>query len=196
MASTRSNKRDIILEAATRVFAEKGYRAARVSDVAREAGVADGTIYLYFKSKEEMLLSIFETKMEQMLAGIREALAQVPDLDEKIRRFAVFHLDQVRLDREVAEVLQVELRLSKKFMKEYRPEQLWAYLGVFSDILRQGKAEGRYREDVDPFLAGWAFFGSMDEIAMQWVLARNPRRFSLEAAAAQVADIFLRGIRA
>lgn len=196
MVSTRPSKRELILDAATQVFAQKGYSTARVSDVAQEAGVADGTIYLYFKSKEEILLSIFESKMAQLLSGVQEVMQKTTDCDDKIRAFAHFHLEQVQLNRAVAEVLQVELRLSKKFMKEYRPEQLWAYLGIFSDILRAGQAEGRYRAEIDVFLASWAFFGSMDEIAMQWVLARNPTRISLESAAQQVAEIFLRGIRA
>lgn len=193
---SRSDKRSLITEAAVEVFAERGFHQARVSDIARRAGVADGTIYLYFRNKEDLLLSIFEEKMDFLLAGLRDALTDTDDPIERVRRFAHFHFRQVRDNRSVAEVLQIELRLSNKFLKEYRPEKLWAYLGVFGQIVREGQSTGLFRADLDPFITMWAFFGAMDEIAMQWVLSRKADRFALETAAAQVADVFIRGMLA
>lgn len=193
---SKSDKRSLITEAAVEVFAERGFHQARVSDVARRAGVADGTIYLYFKNKEDLLLSIFEEKMDYLLAGLEAALMETDDPIERVRRFAHFHFRQVRENRSAAEVLQVELRLSNKFLKEYRPEKLWAYLGVFGQIVRDGQATGLFRKDLDPFITMWAFFGAMDEIAMQWVLSRKADRFALETAASQVAEIFIRGMLA
>ena len=191
----KADKRSLITEAAVDVFAEKGFRQARVSDIARKAGVADGTIYLYFKNKEDILLSIFEEKMDLLLARLGEALEGAETPEERIRRFASFHFEQVRTNRAAAEVLQVELRLSNKFLKEYRPEKLWAYLGVFGQIVREGQEKGNFRTDIDPFVAMWSFFGAMDELAMQWVLSRKTDRFSLDAAAEQVAGIFIRGMQ-
>ena len=190
----RSDKRTRITEAAIEVFARKGFRQARVSDVAQRAGVADGTIYLYFKNKDDLLLSVFEEKMDELLEGLGRALQGVDDPVERIRRFTRFHFSQVRDNRSTAEVLQVELRLSNKFLKEYRPEKLWAYLAVFGQIIREGQDRGLFRPDVDPFVAMWAFFGAMDELGVQWVLARKSARFTLETAAEQVADIFIRGV--
>jgi len=190
----RTDKRRLITDAAVEVFAQKGFHQARVSDIARRAGVADGTIYLYFKNKEDLLLSIFEEKMDFLLTSLAEALDGVEDPMERIRCFARFHFEQVRTNRSAAEVLQVELRLSNKFLKEYRPEKLWAYLGVFGQIVREGQACGLFREQVDPFLMSWAFFGAMDELAMQWVLSRRVNRFPLEEAADQIADVFIRGM--
>lgn len=192
----KADKRALITEAATEVFAEKGFHQARVSDIARRAGVADGTIYLYFKNKEDLLLSIFEEKMDLLLNRLGQALQGVDDPLDRVRRFARFHFEQVRTNRSVAEVLQVELRLSNKFIKEYRPEKLWAYLNVFGQIVRDGQATGLFRPDIDHFITSWAFFGAMDELAMQWVLARNQARFPLEAAADQIADVFIRGMLA
>lgn len=190
----RADKRSLITEAAVDVFAAKGFHQARVSDIARKAGVADGTIYLYFKNKEDLLLSIFEEKMDLLLEGLGEALADSDDPVERIRRFARFHFQQVRENRAAAEVLQVELRLSNKFLKEYRPEKLWAYLGVFGQIVREGQARGLFRDDIDPFVGMWSFFGALDELAMQWVLSRKQDRFPLDQAADQVADVFIRGM--
>ncbi len=190
----KPDKRNLITEAAVEVFAEKGFRQARVSDIAKRAGVADGTIYLYFKNKEDILLSIFEEKMDILLAGLGAQLQGVVDPEEQIRRFSRFHFEQVRTNRAAAEVLQVELRLSNKFLKEYRPEKLWAYLGVFAQIVREGQDRGQFRKEIDPFVAMWSFFGALDELAMQWVLSKKNDRFSLEVAAEQVAEIFIRGM--
>lgn len=189
----RTDKHELILEAAIRVFAQKGFHGARISDVADEAGVADGTIYLYFKNKDDLLLSIFEEKMDLLLAGLGEALAGVHDPLDQVRVFARYHFKQVQEHRELAEVLQIELRLSNKFMKEYRPQKLWEYLGVFAEIVRVGQERGQIRTDIDPFMAMWAFFGAMDEMSMQFILARH-RKFSLDAAADTVAGIFIRGL--
>lgn len=190
----KPDKRSLITEAAVEVFAEKGFRQARVSDIAKRAGVADGTIYLYFKNKEDVLLSIFEVKMDILLDGLAIELEGIDDPITRIRRFARFHYVQVRTNRAAAEVLQVELRLSHKFLKEYRPEKLWQYLGVFAAIVREGQDRGLFRLDVDPFVAMWGFFGALDELAMQWVLSKKTDRFSLEAAADQVAEIFINGL--
>jgi TetR/AcrR family fatty acid metabolism transcriptional regulator len=190
----KADKRFLITEAAVEVFAEKGFRQARVSDIAKRAGVADGTIYLYFKNKEDVLLSIFEEKMDILLAGLATELKDIDDPVTRIRRFARFHYVQVRDNRAAAEVLQVELRLSHKFLKEYRPEKLWQYLGVFATIVREGQDRGIFRADVDPFVAMWGFFGALDELAMQWVLSKKADRFSLDAAADQVAAIFINGL--
>jgi len=193
-SSRRGDKRTLIINAAIEVFAERGFLLAPVAEIARRAGVADGTIYRYFKNKDDLLLSIFEEKMDDMQVGLTEALSSVDDPIEQVRAFSRFHFAQVQQHRDVAAVLQVELRLSTKFLKEYRPVKLWAYLEVFADIVRRGQAQGVFREDMDPFIGMWAFFGAMDELAMQWVLARKQDRFPLEVAADQVADIFLRGM--
>jgi TetR/AcrR family fatty acid metabolism transcriptional regulator len=194
--SQRIGKRSRITDAAIEVFAQKGFHQARVSDIARLAGVADGTIYLYFKNKEDLLLSVFEEKMDELIEGLDEALTGVENPVERIQRFARFHFKMVRENRSTAEVLQVELRLSNKFLKEYRPEKLWAYLGRFAQILKDGQAEGIFREDADPFVMMWAFFGALDELAMQYVLSRKADLFSLDDAAAAVADVFIRGLMA
>lgn len=183
-----------ILEAAIDVFADKGFYKARISDVAKRAGVADGTIYLYFHNKDELLLRIFEEKMAIMIAGVQAQLAPVADPLERLRVFARYHFAQVEAHRTLAEVLQVELRLSDKFLHGYRPEKLWQYLRIIEDCVRAGQGAGRIRAEVDPYLFSWAFFGAMDELAMQWVLQRRARVLPIPAAET-VADVFISGIQ-
>ncbi|MFO0003231.1 MAG: TetR/AcrR family transcriptional regulator, partial [bacterium] len=105
-ARDRADKHDLILEAAIEVFAEKGFHHARISDIARRAGVADGTIYLYFRNKDDVLLTIFEEKMGVLIDGLRHALVGVDDPLERVRTFARYHFRQVRDHRALAEVLQ------------------------------------------------------------------------------------------
>ncbi len=192
---TTADKHDRILDAAIDVFAEKGFHHARISDIAAKAEVADGTIYLYFRNKDDVLITIFEEKMGVLIEGLKLVLEGVDDPLERIRTFARYHFKQVQDHEALAEVLQIELRLSNKFLKEYRPTQLWEYLNVFAGIVRDGQERGVIRQ-VDTFSSMWAFFGALDEIAMQWVLANKERkqRFSLDGSAEAVADIFVRGM--
>jgi len=192
----RGDKRTRIIDAAVEVFAEKGFHQSRVTDIAALANVADGTIYLYFKSKEDLLLSVFEEKMDQLIAGANALLADIEDPMARLRELAHFHFRQVRDHRAVAEVLSVELRLSNKFLREYRPTKLWEYLDLFRSSMRQGQRMGLIRDDIDTFVVMWALFGAIDELGMQWVLLNraDKSRFELEAAADQVAEVFIRGL--
>ena len=190
------DKRVRITDAAVLVFAQKGYHAARVSDVAKEAGVADGTIYLYFRNKEDLLLSIFEEKMAMLIELLHDELDGVQCPVEKIRIFARQHFKQLRTYPRIAQVFQVELRQSHKFFSEYRPEKLLEYLNVFGDAVAEAQSQGMIRTEIDPYIAKWSFFGAIDELSIRWVLSKNRERFDLLAAADQVVDTFLRGVEA
>ena len=187
-------KRVRIIDAAVEVFAERGFHAARIADIARRANVADGTIYLYFRNKEDLLLCVFEEKMEEHLAALQAALDGITGPLERIRAFAHFHFGQMRAQPSLAQVLQVELRQSHKCLREYRPEKLWQYLDVLGEMISEGQAAGLIRTDLDPFLAKWAVFGALDEISMQWVLARRRERFDLDLATEQVVEMVLGGL--
>jgi TetR/AcrR family fatty acid metabolism transcriptional regulator len=191
---SRRDKRQQILDAATDVFAAQGFHGSRVADIARAADVADGTIYLYFKSKDEILLSIFEETMAQMIAVVTDEIAGLDDPVEKLLRFAEIHMANVELHRNTAKVLQVELRLSNTFMKKYKPQKLRQYMDIIGDVVVDGQRRGLLRKDVSPIIVRRAFFGALDEIAMQWIL--TPRaRYGLAESARQVAEVFARGLR-
>ena len=194
MSSRKTDKRRQILDAAVLVFAATGFHKSRVSDIAREAGVADGTIYLYFKSKDDVLISIFEEAMGEMIERAEEAVQGLDDPLEKLTRLAIHHMENVEQNKTLAKVLQVELRLSNTFMKEYQPKRLRQYMNIIGRIIEEGRERGLVREDVDPRVVRRAMFGALDEIAMQWMLTPNPT-YSLTLSAAAVADVFVRGIR-
>ena len=184
-------KRDAILRAAIDVFAERGYFAAQVADIARAAGVAAGTVYLYFRSKDDLLVSIFERSMRDALADGRIAAREAPDPAERLRRFARLHLGRLGRDRNLAIVFQVELRQSLKFMERFSSTLLRDYLGQIRTAIVDGQREGVFRANLNPTAAAKIFFGALDEMATNWIL--STRRNSLESDADAVVDLFLQG---
>ena len=191
----KADKRRHIWEAAVSVFARAGFHKARGADIAREADVADGTIYLYFKSKDDILISIFEETMSEMIERVESAIAGIDDPLERLRTFAINHMDNVESNRAVAKVLLVELRVSNTFMKEYKPTRLQTYMDVIGGVIAEGQERGLVRADVNPTIIRRAFFGALDEIAMQWILTPGAR-YGLKESADQIADLYVRGLRA
>jgi TetR/AcrR family fatty acid metabolism transcriptional regulator len=187
-------KRDAILRAAIDTFAERGYFNAQVADVARAAGVAAGTVYLYFKSKDDLLISIFERSMRDGLSRGRESVANLEDPPERLRRLARGHLARLGNDRNLAVVFQVELRQSTKFMERFSSTLLRDYLGLIREAIADGQRQGLFRADIKPTSAAKMLFGALDEMATNWILSK--RRYSLEAEADEVVDFFLNGARA
>jgi TetR/AcrR family fatty acid metabolism transcriptional regulator len=189
------DKREAILRAATRVFARNGYFNSKVADIAREAGVADGTVYLYFKSKEEILHSVFDRGMDEAIEEGRRLLSEVTDPREKLRRIAHLHLERVSADRDLAVVFQVELRGSTKFMEEFSAAGGFAeYLGIIRDTFAEGQRAGLFRKEMNAKLVSKILFGALDEMATNWILSK--RRYKLAPLADEVMDIFLNGVSA
>ena len=186
-------KRDAILRAAIDVFAERGYFNAQVADVARAAGVAAGTVYLYFKSKDDILISIFERGMRASLDEAREQVAPITDPRERLREFARLHLRRLGHDRNLAIVFQVELRQSTKFMERFSSTLLRDYLGLIREAIADGQKHGAFRQDLKPTVAAKVLFGALDEMATNWILSN--RRYALEPEADAVVDIFINGVR-
>ena len=186
------DKRQLILDAATRVFAERGFFAAQVADVARRAGIAAGTVYLYFKSKDDLLISLFDRTMQDAIREGRATLDAVSDPADRLRQIARLHLERLGRDRDLAVVFQVELRQSTKFMARLSATRLRTYLGVIRDTIAEGQTAGIFRANVPPTFAAKMFFGALDEMATNWIL--SDRRYELGDDAEGVVDVFLYGV--
>lgn len=188
-----ADKHKKILQAAIKVFAAKGFFSARISEIAKEANVADGTIYLYFNNKYDILVTIFEEEMGKIIAKIKNELTLHEDPRKKLAIFAEFHLGIVEENRHLAEVIQVELRQSSKFMKEYRNKKFAEYLNIISSIVREGQEKGLFKKDVSPGIFKRAFFGAIDEMSRFWVLSHK-KKYNIQAASEQISAFFLKGI--
>jgi TetR/AcrR family fatty acid metabolism transcriptional regulator len=192
-AAPAGDKRDLILRAATKVFAQNGYFQSQVADVARVAGVAAGTVYLYFKSKDDLLVSIFERSMNDVLAEGRKAIAGVADPAARLGKLAHLHLGRLGRDKDLAVVFQVELRQSVKFMERFSETFLQDYFKLIRQAIADGQQGGAFRKDISATTATKIFFGALDEMATNWVLSR--RKYDLNAEADAVVDLFINGVK-
>ena len=188
------DKRAAILRAATRVFARNGYFNSKVADIARAAKVADGTVYLYFKSKEEILHSIFDQNMAEAIAAGRKLIENLDDPRQKLRRIAKLHLERLGADRDLAVVFQVELRGSTKFMEEFSAAGFAEYLALLRRTFEEGQRVGVFRKELNATVAAKILFGALDEMATNWIISK--RNYKLEPMADVVMDVFLNGVSA
>jgi TetR/AcrR family fatty acid metabolism transcriptional regulator len=189
-----SGKPQQIIDAAIRVFARTGYYNSRVSDIAREAGIASGTIYLYFKTKDDILVTLFREKMAEWVEVVRAEIATEVDPVAKLRRLVALHFSVLESNPDLAEVVQVELRQGHKFFRGASAHEVSAYFALIAGVLEDGIARGQIRRDVPAKLATKMLFGAMDQVATSWVLGK--RAYRLSDAAEAVATIFLKGVLA
>src|SRR5881227_649697 len=187
-----TTKRERILRAAIDVFARNGYFNAKVSDIAKGAGVADGTIYLYFDGKEDLLVNIFREHTRNYLQSLERELAHVRRAEDRIRIAIRHHLEALGRDRALAIVAQVELRHSLKFMSLLSQQEVADYLGLLRKMVEHGQSEGSFRRNLNPQLAAKAIFGVLDEMVTSWMLSE--KEYNLGDSAEQVADLLLTGL--
>lgn len=195
MSQVRTNstdKREAILKAATCVFARNGYFSSKVSDIAKAAGVADGTVYLYFKSKEEILHSLFDRTMAEGIEIAKQELAKCPTPQEKLRCLSKLHLARLGADRDLAIVFQVELRGSTKFMEAFSATGFGDYLNLIRAIFEEGQTTGAFRKDLHPKTCAKILYGALDEMATNWILSE--KGYELAPMSDAVLDVFLNGV--
>jgi TetR/AcrR family fatty acid metabolism transcriptional regulator len=181
-----------IIDAAVRVFARNGFYNSRVSDIAREAGIASGTIYLYFRTKDEILVTLFREKMAAFVAALRTEIGRERDPEAKIRRLVRRHFEVLEASPDLAEVVQVELRQGQKFFRGASAHEISAYFELIGSVLREGVAAGVFRHDLPVKIATKMLFGALDQMTTSWVLGK--RGYRLADAAEPVANIFLKGV--
>lgn len=188
-----ADKHSKIIRAATKVFAKKGFFNARISDIAKEAKVADGTIYLYFNNKYDMLLSVFEEKIGKLVEQINSEIENEDDPRRMLEIFIENHLREMKKNKNLAEVIQIELRQTNKIIKDYRNNKFSEYLDIISTIIKEGQKQNVFRQDILPGIAKRAIFGALDEIARIWNINIDSV-YDIEETEKQVTRIFLIGV--
>jgi TetR/AcrR family fatty acid metabolism transcriptional regulator len=188
-----TDKREAILRAAVKVFARKGFFNSKVADIAREAGIADGTVYLYFKSKDEILHSVFDRAMEEFISEGKREIADIENPSEKLRRIARLHLERLSADRDLAIVFQVELRGSTKFMEEFSGGGFAEYLDVIRQTIADGQIQGVFRQDLKPVVCAKILYGALDEMVTNWILSK--KSYPLAPMADEVLKVFFNGTK-
>ena len=191
----KPEKRQRILKAALNVFAERGFYNAKVSEVARRAGVADGTIYLYFKNKDDLLIKLFEDRMDRINKRLRIELEILGgDVITRIRRMMELHIRLAEDDPQLAELITVEARQSTKFIKEYNNPRFLEYLSILRSLVEEGQRNGELRNGIDSRIVVRAIFGALDELLLTLTLTAKSRSIDFKEAAGHISDLFINGI--
>ena len=182
-----------IIRAATKVFAKKGFFNARISDIAKEAKVADGTIYLYFNNKFDILLSVFEEEIGKLIEQVTLLLQKEDNPRRMLEIFIANHLEEMKKNRNLAEVIHIELRQTSKLIRDYRKNKFSDYLDLIASIIEHGQQNGIFRQDVHPEIAKQIIFGALDEVSRICNLSKESP-FSLEEVSRMITATYLDGL--
>jgi len=189
-----ASKRERLLKAAIKVFARDGFFKAKVEEIARHAGVATGTTYLYFKNKDDLLISIFEEEMTPIIERIKADLLKQASPEERISTFISRHFEMVEQNPDLALLLEVELRQSNKFLHEYKGSKFKEYLDLIGEAFSEGQQNGTFRQDIHPSIFKQMVFGAIDQISTNWTLSKT-KKFKLQDVAGQISNALLSGVR-
>lgn len=189
-----SEKYQRILDAAVEVIAENGYFNSPVSAIAARAGVADGTIYLYFKSKDDVLRTAIDTTFDRFHRQVGEQFETLHGPREQLEYIAQVHLESHAVNRSMAILMQTEVRQSAKFIAEFSHHHLVKYISVVREVIRRGQKEGIFRQDVSDGVVAHCMFGAIDELLSSAVF--TGRIYDAKGTAVQVIDVLLNGIKA
>ena len=164
-------KRKRLLHAAVQTFGRRGFHEAKIAEIAAEAGVAVGTVYLYFRNKEDLLGCVFDETMDEVLAEARAIRGAEGTASDKLKRLVGRHLSFIGQDRDLASVFQIELRRSARLVERFSRSKLSEYFRLLDGVLKEGIAAGELRADLEPRVAVRILFGAADEILSEWLLS-------------------------
>jgi TetR/AcrR family fatty acid metabolism transcriptional regulator len=188
----KNHKYHQILEAAVKVFARQGFHQSTVAQIAKEAGVADGTIYLYFKNKDDILVQFFSFRAKQVFESFREEVDRAQNSLDKLRNLIHRHLAEFQRDRDGAIVYQVETHQNSRLAEAQIKEMSQMYRDIISEIVEQGQQEGTIRKDLYVGLVKRFIIGAVDEVINTWL--HSDGEYDLASMASPLVDLFVRGI--
>ncbi len=191
MKLKKEEKKRKIIDAAIKIFARNGYFNSRVSEIAKEAGVADGTIYIYFSSKEELLSAIFDEALQVFVEESKNKLKEIEDPIEKLKKIVCLHLKHLGSNRDLAMVFQIEFRHNIVFMERLTKTRLADYFKIIEGVILEGQQKGLFKE-LNPRFCAKILFGIIDEMVTSWLIAN--KNYKLEKDADILVNTFVYGI--
>lgn len=195
-----ADKRTVILDAALKTFVKRGYTETKVAEIASEAGVAEGTLYNYFKSKEDLLLALFDEKWGNIIEGIRKKISRLDDPNKKLKAIFSQVVIMFKKNRQLAELFMVDVKQSSIFLNNYTINRVVEFLDIIEEVLLEGKQKGVYRRDLDARVAKMIIFGAAQGILLSWVLGESAAvknrtfKFSIYQAGKTLKDVFKSGL--
>jgi TetR/AcrR family transcriptional regulator, fatty acid metabolism regulator protein len=191
---SKESRRREILDSAVRVFAANGFAEARIRDIAAGAGVAEGTIYLYFGGKEDLLLTAFRQAVHDFCTSIRSVLSADVPFVEKVERFIRHQFELIEAEPALATVLLLESRQTTTFYSGAVRDVLRTYANAIDELLASGVEDGAVRPDADLALARRVMIGSLEEVELEWLIGDHSR--PLAPTAPRLAELLVRGLAA
>ncbi len=185
-------KRRNITQAAITVFSRVGYHKARIKDIAKISGVAEGTIYIYFKNKEDLLISIFKEKTRETIEFFKSEVQKEATPLDKLKRLISLHLETFEKEKDLARLYQLELRQSVRLTKEYFKVEHKEYLDLMGEIIKEGKEQGVFRKDINESIVKRVIFGAVDEVITTWVV--SSKEYDLTSVYEPLTDVLLKGL--
>ncbi|MCJ8012367.1 TetR family transcriptional regulator [Paenibacillus sp. KQZ6P-2] len=193
MTSRKLEKYELILDAALKVIAENGFHGSQISKIAKEAGVADGTIYLYFKNKEDILISLFQERLGNLVGMFHSSIKESSTAEDALRKICEIHFTELENNVNLAYVTQIELRQSSLELRKAIGLVVKPYIELIEHIVERGMSEGSFRQDLDLKLTRLLIFGAMDEVVTSWLI--SGRKYSLSAQVDKTVEFFLKGLK-
>jgi len=193
VAKRTGEKHQVILEAAVKTFAQTGYHRTRVADIAREAGVADGTVYIYFKNKEDILVSLFQELMLRFVENLYSELAHCKNAKEKLATIITYHLTTLAKKPDQAKVTQIELRQTDQTINEGISGPLKSYFKLIEEVIDEGKMQNLYRQNLNTRTARKVVFGAVDEVVTCWVMSN--KHYELGALSEPLFEMLVKGLQ-
>lgn len=194
------SKRAIILDAALRTFVQRGFPETKVAEIASEAGVAEGTLYNYFPSKEDLLLALFDEKWGRIIDDIKKKITRVDNPNDQLKAIFSTVVKMFKKNRHLAELFMIDIKQSSIFLNNYTINRIVEFIDIIEEILKEGKRKGIYRKDLDTRVAKMVIFGAAQGILLSWVLSESKAirnqtfKFSLFRAARTLKEIFKSGL--
>ncbi|MFO8192575.1 MAG: TetR/AcrR family transcriptional regulator [Bacillota bacterium] len=192
MAKRTGEKYEAILEAAVKTIARKGYHRTRIADIAHEAGLADGTLYIYFENKEDILISLFQNLMQRFVEELSRELDQCRSAEEKLDRIICYHLNTLGERPNQAMVTQIELRQIDQTINQGISKPLMSYFQLIEEVIEEGKEQGLYRRELNTRTARKVIFGAVDEVVTCWVMSAKP--YDLTIMKKPLFDLLVNGL--
>lgn len=189
----QEEKRVRILESAAKVFAREGFYNAKIKDVAQEAGVAHGTVYLYFSSKEDLLISLFRENLSELIQYVQSEIQKEKNAEDKLRRMMSLQIELIETNPELTALMLVEFPQTGKFLSSDSINELAAYIDMIANILKEGMAEGIFDNSIDVDVVATVIYSGIQGIATRWVL--EEMKYPLKKVADEISKVFLDGIR-
>ena len=189
----QAEKRKGILKAAARVFAREGFHNAKIGDVAYEAGVAHGTVYLYFESKDDLLVSVFRENLSELIEYVKSEIQKEENAEDRLRRMISLQIELIETNPELTALLLVEFPQTGKFLNSHAMDEVAAYIDMIADILKEGMAERTFDYTMDANIVATVIYAGIQGIATRWIL--EEMKYPLKEVAGEISAVFLSGIK-